>query len=216
MSIAPAPVAGSASAVVAAVAAALGAAPERAIDTLVIHCSATPSGKPLGVQASAARRVPPHEVIDAWHALRGFHRGAAARARWQPQLAAIGYHHVIDLDGTVFPGRHESEAGAHVAGHNATSLGVCLVGGAEPIGQYSVAQWLALSVLVRDVVDRLGVRVVLGHRDLSPDLDHNGSVEPNEWLKTCPGFSVREWLMHGMGVMLGHTLPEAEAEARRA
>ena len=32
-----------------------------------------------------------------------------------------------------------------------------------------------------------GSRVV-GHRDLSPDLNHNGEIEPEEWIKECPCF----------------------------
>ena len=33
---------------------------------------------------------------------------------------------------------------------------------------------------------------VVGHRDLSPDLNGNGEVEPMEWTKECPCFKVRE------------------------
>jgi N-acetylmuramoyl-L-alanine amidase len=29
---------------------------------------------------------------------------------------------------------------------------------------------------------------VVGHRDLSPDLDKDGLVEPHEWMKQCPCF----------------------------
>ena len=28
----------------------------------------------------------------------------------------------------------------------------------------------------------------VGHRDLSPDLNHNGEIEPEEWIKECPCF----------------------------
>ncbi len=28
------------------------------------------------------------------------------------------------------------------------------------------------------------------HRDLSPDLDGNGRIEPDEWMKQCPCFDV--------------------------
>jgi N-acetylmuramoyl-L-alanine amidase len=33
---------------------------------------------------------------------------------------------------------------------------------------------------------------VVGHRDLSPDINGNGEVEPIEWTKECPCFKVRE------------------------
>jgi N-acetyl-anhydromuramyl-L-alanine amidase AmpD len=39
---------------------------------------------------------------------------------------------------------------------------------------------------------------VVGHRDLSPDLDGDGQVEPHEWIKLCPAFEVRDWLANFM------------------
>ena len=32
--------------------------------------------------------------------------------------------------------------------------------------------------------------IILGHRDLSADLDGNGKIEPSEWVKFCPCFDV--------------------------
>jgi len=34
---------------------------------------------------------------------------------------------------------------------------------------------------------------VCGHRDLSPDLNGNGEIEPEEWIKACPCFEVKEF-----------------------
>ena len=35
---------------------------------------------------------------------------------------------------------------------------------------------------------------ICGHRDLSPDLNGNGEIEPEEWVKACPCFDVtKEW-----------------------
>ena len=31
---------------------------------------------------------------------------------------------------------------------------------------------------------------ICGHRDLSPDLNHNGTIEPCEYIKQCPCFCV--------------------------
>jgi N-acetylmuramoyl-L-alanine amidase len=33
---------------------------------------------------------------------------------------------------------------------------------------------------------------VVGHRDLSPDVNGNGEVEPMEWTKECPCFKVEK------------------------
>ena len=40
--------------------------------------------------------------------------------------------------------------------------------------------------------DGLSGSKVAGHRDLSPDLDNNGEVEPMEWTKQCPCFEVKK------------------------
>jgi N-acetyl-anhydromuramyl-L-alanine amidase AmpD len=35
---------------------------------------------------------------------------------------------------------------------------------------------------------------IIGHRDLSPDLNGNGVIEPFEFMKACPSFDVAAWL----------------------
>ena len=151
----------------------------RTITHIVIHCADTPAG----------RHVLPADV-DAWHKERGFQRTAYWRKRFNPELYAIGYHFLIDIDGEVYTGRHPDEVGAHVQGHNANSLGICLVGQ----GSYSVAQWQSLRLLV-DTQNLASLRV-LGHRDF-PGVT-----------KTCPGFSVSDWIAGGMEPLEGHTVGE--------
>ena len=54
----------------------------------------------------------------------------------------------------------------------------------------TVWQKHSLRVLVRTLlVDYPGCKVC-GHRDLSPDLNGNGEIEPEEWVKQCPCFDV--------------------------
>ena len=82
----------------------------RHIDTVVIHCTAT---RPeWWADRSAEEKV--REVRD-WHLKRGFNN--------------VGYHWLIDRDGTVVAGRPEEKTGAHVKGHNTGSIGVSLFGG---------------------------------------------------------------------------------------
>jgi N-acetylmuramoyl-L-alanine amidase len=180
------------------------AAVARAVTQVVVHCSATPSGQWLKGCAPV--------TINGWHAARGFRRGAVARRAFNPDLGSIGYHFVVDIDGRVWSGRHVDEIGAHAAGNNATSIGICLVGGAERDAQYTAEQWAALATLVRRLLPLLrpGAGVV-GHRDLSPDANGNRVVEPGEWLKTCPGFEVAHWLMRGMKPLPYHVYPAAAA-----
>jgi N-acetylmuramoyl-L-alanine amidase len=197
----------------------------RAIDLVVIHCTATASGKPIargtpgqpGYLSAAA-------VVNAWHAARGFARTHAASKVYTPELPSIGYHWVIDLDGTVQPGRHPCEVGAHAALFNARSLGVSMVGGAERSGLYTPLQWEALRTLVQAIGVAYNVPLapptrhytmadayteqdgICGHRDLSPDKDGDGLVEPFEWLKTCPGFDVGQWLRNDLVPAPEHVL----------
>lgn len=156
----------------------------RDIKLLVIHCSATPDG-----------RWTTTADINQWHRDRGFRRAPAALVGLNPKLGAIGYHHVIYTNGAVATGRGHAEAGAHAVGHNAPSIGICLVGTAR----YSFEQWDSLRRLVQqlcqqyriaqapaDIKDPRGLRGVIGHREI-PGV-----------AKTCPGFSVCDWLLAGM------------------
>lgn len=176
----------------------------RTINLLVLHCSATPSGRWLPSAGPTGARTAV-QVIDDWHRARSFKRSDQARQSFNASLTSIGYHYVIDLDGHVWTGRHLEEVGAHVVGHNTYSIGVCLVGGAEREGRYTPEQWDSLAALVTQLQAKLPqltkARAVVGHRDLSPDLNGNGKVESNEWLKTCPGFEVDGWLTRGMRPM---------------
>ena len=76
----------------------------RKIDKIIIHCTATPEGRPVTVKE-----------VDAWHRQRGFTK--------------IGYHYLIGLNGEVWQGRTLEEVGAHTTNHNSNSIGICYVGG---------------------------------------------------------------------------------------
>lgn len=197
------------------------AALQRHVHTIVVHCSATPSGQWLHGARGTPGFEPAVDVIDRWHAARGFARTPQACERFNPLRQHVGYHYVVDLDGYVDTGRSLIEPGAHVAGFNAASVGICLVGGAERDARYTRAQWTSLAVLVRMLCKQLGVPAlaplyprhgggVCGHRDLSPDTNGNGRVEPQEWLKTCPGFDVGAWMGRGL-LPLTHQVCEVPA-----
>jgi len=148
------------------------------IDAIVIHCSATREGQ--DVKASD---------IDKWHKERGF--------------KMIGYNYVIDLDGTIEMGRPLSMDGAHcstagVSGksYNKHSIGICYVGGLDCFGNpkdtRTRAQKITMNWLVHDLLaDFPNIVEVIGHRDASPDVNHDGKVTQNEWIKLCPSFDVR-------------------------
>lgn len=148
----------------------------RQIDTIVIHCSDSPNG-----------RDDRAKDIDAWHVKRGFHRAGYYRVqkRFNTHLIAIGYHFVIDINGTVETCRHLNETGAHAVGHNARSIGICMIGN----DRFTPEQWSALDRLVQQLLADIGNAVnavkhvkIVGHYQF-PDSR-----------KTCPNFDVPAWL----------------------
>lgn len=108
----------------------------RKIDTIILHCSATPEG-----------RVVHAKEIDSWHRAQGWN--------------GIGYHYVVTLDGTVEEGRLLSVVGAHCKDHNSRSIGICYVGGTDSNGKpkdtRTPAQRIALVRLVRSLLTRFGL-----------------------------------------------------------
>ena len=117
---------------------------KRAINEIIVHCTATPEGRDVSV-----------ETIRGWHKQNG----------WKD----IGYHYVVMLDGTVKPGRPEAQIGAHVAGHNTGTLGVVYVGGVAKDGKTAKdtrteEQKAALLELVKALMAKYPtVKKVTGH-----------------------------------------------------
>lgn len=142
----------------------------RKIDLIVIHCSATRADRTLTTFD-----------LDTMHRRRGFN--------------GTGYHFYIRKDGTVYPTRPLERIGAHAKGWNATSIGICYEGGLDregrPADTRTPEQCLSLRLLVRQLRDSFPDCKVCGHRDLSPDLNRNGEIEPEEWIKACPCFEVK-------------------------
>lgn len=145
------------------------------IHSVIIHCSATREGQWI----TAA-------MIDTWH-------------REQNGWSMIGYHRVIRLDGAVEQGRSYTRRGAHVAGNNKNTLGICLIGGLDVNGfakdTFSGQQY---TQLYRELVNiKLlcpNLASVKGHREYSPDLNGDGLISRDEWIKDCPCFDVQQKL----------------------
>ncbi len=142
------------------------------IKRIFLHCTATREGQDIDAA-----------TIRAWHKRQGW--------------SDIGYHFVIGINGTIERGRPEHKIGSHVRGHNRGSIGVVYVGGLDAQGNAkdtrTDAQKAAMASLARSLVAAYPGAEVLGHRDISPDKDGDGVVEPHEWLKMCPCFDVRAW-----------------------
>ena len=104
----------------------------------------------------------------------------------------IGYHYYVTCDGQVHEGRPLWQQGAHCLGHNRHSIGICYEGGLDLLGRpadtRTPAQRQSLRALLTHLHGLFPQALILGHRDLSPDLDGNGRIEPREWVKQCPCF----------------------------
>lgn len=147
------------------------AAKTRHVDMIVIHCTATKEHVDIGAKE-----------IDKMHRAQGW--------------SQIGYHYVFRLDGKQEDGRAEHIIGAHVAGYNANSIGLSYIGGVDsllkPKDTRTIEQRSALVQCINDIASRYPIKRIVGHRDLSPDKNGNGSVEPHEWIKQCPCFDAVE------------------------
>ena len=140
----------------------------RHIDHIIIHCTATPPDWWGKAKTSA-------KVAE----VRRWHKG---QRRWSD----IGYHYLIDRDGTVAIGRPLERTGAHTRGHNTGSIGIALFGGhgsAETDAfaeNFTAAQDQALIQLVSELRVRYpAIKRVSGHNEFAA--------------KACPGFHVPKW-----------------------
>lgn len=130
----------------------------RKIDKIIVHCSATRPSQDIGAAE-----------IDTCHKKQGWN--------------GIGYHFVIRRNGQIEKGRPVEIAGAHCKGHNADSIGICLVGGIDANGRsennFTDAQFQALRKLVADLKNNFLQVTVHGHCEFAN--------------KACPCFDVQEF-----------------------
>lgn len=113
----------------------------------------------------------------------------------------IGYHFYITVDGKVNPCRSLGRNGAHVRGHNTDNIGICLEGGinndtGKPDNTFNHIQLDALRYLITELQDKYGIsnEDVKGHRDWSPDLNGDGTIQASERIKECPCFEVKDFM----------------------
>lgn len=107
-----------------------------------------------------------------------------------------GYHYLIDKQGTVHVLLEESKVSNGVKGYNQTSINVAYIGGIDSNGKgvdnRTEAQKKSLINLLMSLVTKYPDAEILGHRDVSPDKNGNGIVDPWERIKECPCFDAKE------------------------
>lgn len=140
----------------------------RHINEVIVHCSATRPN---------------------WYAGKSFAEKVVEIGRWHVEergWRAIGYHWVIGRNGELAAGRPEHAVGAHTKGHNANSIGVCLLGahGSSAHDEFSEhftdEQRKTLLKLLDEIEGRYGKLGVSGHNYYAN--------------KACPGFDVHQFL----------------------
>ena len=130
-------------------------------DTIVIHCTQTPSDMDFGV-----------DKVTQWHKNRGFD--------------TIGYHYLIKRDGTLQEGRQQDEVGAHAVAVNGTSIGICMIGGSNKNGDwennFNEEQFSTLKEIVTKLKDKYNIEKVIGHYEVD-DVKKCPSFNVKEWLE---------------------------------
>ena len=136
----------------------------RKVTKIFVHCSASEFGD--------------SEVINSWH---------INDKGWNE----IGYHYVIlngypksrkkpyipQKDGEIENGRDIRKAGSHCKGHNANSIGICVIG----IDKFTDAQKHALNSIL--------VGLLIRFENLTPE-DIVGHYEYDTKGKTCPNMDM--------------------------
>ena len=132
---------------------------KREVNEVIVHCSATPEGRNVKI-----------ETIKDWHV-----NGNG----WSD----IGYHFVIELDGSIKKGRAINRPGAHTRGKNKSSIGLCYVGGTDSRGAAKDTrtdkQKESMIKLLSFLINNTSVSKISGHNEYST--------------KQCPCFDVNEY-----------------------
>lgn len=144
---------------------------KRNITLIVIHCTAT---EPQATVSS---------IQNYWKKV----------LRWRKP----GYHYVVKANGEWVQLAEDNEVTNGVKHHNAHAIHVAYVGGIRKLEDgktvacdtRTMPQRETLKRLVEQQKRRYHEALVLGHRDLSPDLNGNGLTEPWEYIKMCPCFN---------------------------
>lgn len=106
-----------------------------------------------------------------------------------------GYHYVIQADGTITQLLGEQFVSNGVKGYNSTSINVAYMGGidaqSKAVDNRTPEQKASLVKLLKELKGRYPKAEILGHRDISPDTNGNGIVDPWERIKECPCFDAK-------------------------
>ena len=104
---------------------------------------------------------------------------------------AYGYHIVVNADGTWDRLTEDEDIANGVKGHNHESIHISWKGGSDLKDTRTMAQKKTLRDLVMQYRRKYPKATILGHRDLSPDLNGDGKITSVDWIKFCPCFDAK-------------------------
>lgn len=106
-----------------------------------------------------------------------------------------GYHAVIMPDGKIEMLLDYEKVSNGVKGYNSTAINVAYVGGIDAKGKgvdnRTPEQKKSLKTILSQLKKKYPDAEILGHRDISPDKNGNGIVDPWERIKECPCFDAK-------------------------
>lgn len=127
-----------------------------------------------------SRKEHTHKDVNEWH-----------RARWPTFYSRkgdwIGYHYVINTDGSVYQAREHDEEGAHTIGMNRSSIGVCFMGNFD-LHYPSPEQLKAWDDLYKKIQTEFPGIPTKPHRAYAPYKSCHGKLLPDDYFA---GQSVR-------------------------
>ena len=135
------------------------------IDTIMVHCTATPPKREVTVAE-----------LDSWHKAKNFERCSNGHY--------AGYHLLVHIDGSYERIRPDNERGQHCpqSNMNNRAVSVCYVGGVDnnnkPCDTRTEAQKKTLVTLLRTLRAKYPNAQIVGHRNYAP--------------KACPSFDAKE------------------------
>lgn len=146
----------------------------RKIEKIVVHCTA-------GSQKQSATDI-----------IR-YHTGKGKNCLgW----SAPGYHFIVEPSGKIVNTWPVEKISNGVKGHNSTIINVAWIGGLDlskpmpypSVDNRTLNRRQRLVKLLTELKTEFPVAQIVGHRDLSPDLNGNGVIDPWERIKDCPCF----------------------------
>lgn len=103
-----------------------------------------------------------------------------------------GYHILITADGKIHQLLPFEKVSNGVKGFNQTSINIAYTGGIDAKGNAvdnrTPEQKQSLIRLLLRLREKYPEAKIMGHRDISPDLNGNGEVDSFERIKECPCF----------------------------